>query len=70
MGNLLLRGASAGDVNGDGFDDLIIGARGGDGAHDTRPYAGESIVVFGGDFLGNVIFAGTNCSDALIGTGC
>ena len=39
--------ASAGDVNGDGFDDLIIGAEGGDGSGNTRPSAGDSYVVFG-----------------------
>ena len=37
--------ASAGDVNGDGFDDLIIGAYGGDPGGDSS--AGESYVVFG-----------------------
>ena len=37
--------ASAGDVNGDGFDDLIIGARGADPGEDS--FAGESYVVFG-----------------------
>ncbi len=36
--------ASAGDVNGDGLADLIIGARGGDPGVN---YAGESYVVFG-----------------------
>jgi Ca2+-binding RTX toxin-like protein len=39
--------SSAGDVNGDGFDDLIIGADGGDGPGNTRDYAGDSYVIFG-----------------------
>ena len=42
--------SSAGDVNGDGFDDLIIGARYADGpgaAPGTRSNAGDSYVVFG-----------------------
>jgi len=38
--------SSAGDFNGDGFDDLIIGARGGDPGGDAE--AGEVYVVFGG----------------------
>ena len=37
--------ASAGDVNGDGFDDLIVGADGADPAGGSR--AGKSYVVFG-----------------------
>src|SRR5262245_9780663 len=39
--------SSAGDINGDGFDDLIIGAPGGDGLGNTRNLAGDSYVVFG-----------------------
>ena len=39
--------ASAGDVNGDGFDDMIIGAVGGDAAGNAKTFAGESYVVFG-----------------------
>ncbi|MEH2071804.1 MAG: Ig-like domain-containing protein [Nostoc sp.] len=37
--------SSAGDINGDGFDDLIIGASGGD--PNGKYNAGESYVVFG-----------------------
>ena len=40
-------GFLGGDVNGDGFDDLIIGADGGDGPGNTRTSAGDSYVVFG-----------------------
>ena len=42
--------SSAGDINGDGFDDLIIGAHYADGpgaAPGTRSDAGDSYVVFG-----------------------
>ena len=39
--------SSAGDVNGDGFDDLIVGAPFGDAAGNAKRYAGEAIVIFG-----------------------
>ncbi len=39
--------SAAGDINGDGFADLIIGAPNGAGSDGTRSYAGEATVVFG-----------------------
>ncbi|MBP89895.1 MAG: hypothetical protein CMJ64_24845 [Planctomycetaceae bacterium] len=36
-----------GDVNGDGTDDLILGARFADGPDEDRNFAGEAYVIFG-----------------------
>ena len=57
--------SGAGDVNGDGFDDLIIGAALGDA---QGADAGESYVVFGGVFAGSVSFLGTASAETLTGT--
>jgi len=46
--------SGAGDVNGDGFDDLLIGAYGAD--PNGQSAAGESYVVFGRDFTGQGSF--------------
>ena len=57
--------SSAGDVNGDGFDDLIVGA------YDDDPngsYSGASFVVFGGDFQNLLTEVGTTGADTLTGT--
>ncbi len=39
--------SSAGDVNGDGFDDLLVGAYRGDASSNAKSNAGESYVIFG-----------------------
>lgn len=59
--------SSAGDVNGDGFDDLLIGAEGGDAAGNTKSAAGESYVLFGGDFSSAVTHPGTSVGETLTG---
>ena len=56
--------ASAGDVNGDGFDDLVVGARKGD---DGGSNAGEAYVIFGkaGGF-GTIDLTGLAAADGFI----
>ncbi len=57
--------SAAGDVNGDGFDDLIIGADGADGGTGTNPDRGAGYVVFGkaGAFGASVALSGLNGSN-------
>jgi hypothetical protein len=57
--------SSAGDVNGDGFDDLIVGAA---LADPNGSNSGASYVVFGGNFTGAVSQLGTTGNDTLSGT--
>ncbi|MEH2147230.1 beta strand repeat-containing protein [Nostoc sp.] len=58
--------SSAGDINGDGVDDLIIGAR---FADPNGELSGQSYVVFGGTNIGGIPnLTGTSGADTLIGT--
>ncbi|PIG94249.1 FG-GAP repeat protein [Gloeocapsopsis sp. IPPAS B-1203] len=58
--------SSAGDINGDGYDDIILGARG--ASPNGRVGAGESYVIYGRDFTQGVTRQGTAGNDLLIGT--
>ncbi|MEQ1828955.1 MAG: integrin alpha, partial [Pirellula sp.] len=61
--------SNAGDVNGDGFDDLIIGAYLADALGNAKSDAGESYVIFGGnDFTSSVTHLGTPAAETLTGT--
>jgi YDG domain/FG-GAP repeat/RTX calcium-binding nonapeptide repeat (4 copies) len=60
---------SAGDVNGDGFDDLIIGAPSADAVTPARAGAGESYIVYGGNgFTLSVTNLGTSAGESLSGS--
>ena len=56
--------SSAGDVNGDGFDDVIVGARRGD---DGGTNAGEAYVIFGkASGFGTIDLAGLSAADGFV----
>ena len=66
-----LSGASvsgAGDVNGDGFDDLIIGAFNAGAANNSKVLAGESYLIYGGNFTTSVTHLGSEAGETLSGT--
>jgi Ca2+-binding RTX toxin-like protein len=58
---------AAGDINGDGYADLIIGAPHAD-AGGVRD-AGSAYVFYGGDFSGSTTHAGTVGNDTVTGSG-
>ena len=47
--------ADTGDVNGDGIEDILLGARLADGPNNSRDIAGEAYVIFGSRDLGGTI---------------
>ena len=55
--------ASAGDVNGDGFDDLIVGAPFGDDGGDD---AGEAYVIFGGENITDIELSNLTAAQGFI----
>lgn len=60
--------SAAGDVNGDGYDDIIVGASLAAGADELEITAGDSYVIFGSNLTGAVTHAGSEVSEVLIGT--
>lgn len=89
--DLSILGASAGDqlsnggavlladLNGDGRQDLVLGAPGADGPGEARTFAGEAYIIFGKDSLpaqldlaaggADVVVYGANAIDQLTGGG-
>jgi hypothetical protein len=57
--------SSAGDVNGDGYDDLIVGAHLGD---DGGSNAGEAYVIYGRPDMGGLFRAGSSYDDWIAGS--
>jgi hypothetical protein len=60
--------SSAGDVNGDGFDDLVLGVRLADSLGNAKSDAGETYVIFGRNFTESITHAGTAVGETLTGT--
>ena len=57
--------AAAGDVNDDGYDDILIGASTND---DENPNGGAGYLIFGDNFTGDVTHQGTSAADTQTGT--
>jgi len=60
--------SGAGDVNGDGFDDVLVGTPFTDPNGNIKDNAGQSYVLYGGDFTGAVTQQGGTGDDLLTGT--
>ncbi len=60
--------SGAGDVNGDGFADFLIGAHRADALNNTELYAGESYLLFGGNVTSSVTHVGDAGPNAMNGT--
>ena len=61
--------SSAGDVNGDGFADLLTGAFLADGVNNLRSSSGESYLIYGSNtFTSSVTHPGTSSAETLTGT--
>ena len=73
LGDGASRPSGGGDIDGDGFDDLLIGAPAADGPGNTRNAAGEVYVIFGSATLGGsssqVTDQGGDGNDVLTGDG-
>ncbi|NNG03874.1 MAG: tandem-95 repeat protein, partial [Inquilinus sp.] len=57
--------SGAGDINGDGFDDIMVGSDLAD--PNSLADGGQTIVIYGRDFQGDVTHQGTDTSDLLVG---
>ena len=57
---------AAGDLNGDGFVDLVLGALSADGPENRSDLAGEAYLILGGERLADVIDTTADGADALI----
>ncbi|MDH5715697.1 MAG: hypothetical protein OEZ30_09050, partial [Candidatus Aminicenantes bacterium] len=57
---------ASGDVNGDGYDDVIIGAKEADPGDPPRDYAGETYVIFGSSAPSSTIDLSTESADITV----
>jgi hypothetical protein len=62
-----LPGLDAGDVNGDGIDDVLLAARFGDGPDNARQDAGEVYLILGGDLPAEIDLAGGEAAVTIYG---